>query len=341
MDDKREFSKTCANVILACTVFSVFSSENNSKDNTTTTNNNYRELYSRITDKLFFSCSVIVAATVLFFVGFIFYVAWPVFQSQGIISFLTTDTWNYSKEVYGIRNFIAGTLIMTTVTMIFAVPISIFTAIFLSEIASARVASIIRPFIELLVGIPSVVYGIFGLLVLENIFQNHIEPWLSSHLGFIPIFVDANPSVGLGVLLASTVLAIMVFPTITTISEDAIRSVSAEHRLASYSLGANKWETIRNVILPTASSGIMTAIVLGMMRATGETMAIVMLLGNVNAIPSTLTSPAYAMTSKILNDIGYHFAEENSRAALFGIAAVLFAIEIGFVAIARYLGGRK
>ncbi|MDK2938536.1 MAG: phosphate transport system permease protein [Methanolobus sp.] len=333
MDNRRMLLQTKINIILACTVFAAFFgiSSHGSK----------RELYTKITNILFFSCSVLVAFIVVFFVGFIFYTALPVFQSQGIINFLTTDTWNYHTNVYGIRNYIAGTLIMTVVTLVLAVPISIFTAIFLSEIATPRMASIIRPFIELLVGIPSVVYGIFGLFVLENIFQNYIEPLISSHLGFIPFFVDMNSDTGIGVLLASTVLAIMVFPTITTISEDAIRSVSVEYRHASLSLGANKWETIRKVVLPTASSGIMTAIVLGIMRATGETMAIVMLLGNVNTIPSSLMAAGYAMTSKILNDIGFHFADEGPRAALFGIAAVLFAIEIGFVAIARYLGGRK
>jgi phosphate ABC transporter membrane protein 1, PhoT family (TC 3.A.1.7.1) len=299
-----------------------------------------RELYNTAAKLLFLTCSIIITLIVVFFVGFIFYTALPIFKSQGLY-FITGDVWSYSNNIYGIRTFIAGTIIMTVVTLFMAVPLSIFTAIFLSEIASPRVASTIRPFIELLVGIPSVVYGIFGLFVLENMFQNRIEPFIDSFLGFIPIFVDVNPGSGIGVLLASTVLAIMVFPTITTISEDAIRSVPVENRHASFSLGANRWETIRRVVLPASSGGIMAAVVLGMMRATGETMAIVMLLGNSNTIPSSLMAPGYAMTSKILNDIGHYFNEPEPRAALFGIAAVLFAIEILFVGFSRYIGGRK
>ncbi|SFM25476.1 phosphate ABC transporter permease subunit PstC [Methanolobus profundi] len=334
MNDKRRLLQIINLAFISSAVFATFFGSNAQESNK-------RALYNRSANLIFFVCTIVVAFIVIFFIGFIFYTALPVFQSQGLINFIITDEWNYGKNIYGIRTFIAGTVIMTVVTLIMAVPISIFTAIFLSEIASPRLASTIRPFIELLVGIPSVVYGIFGLFVLENIFQNHIEPVLASLLGFIPIFVDVNPQSGLGVLLASTVLAIMVFPTITTISENAIRSVSVENRHASLSLGANRWETIRNVVLPAASSGIMTAVVLGMMRAMGETMAIVMLLGNSKTIPSSVMGPGYAMTSKILNDIGHHFSEEGPRAALFGIAAVLFAIEIGFVAVSRYLGGRK
>jgi phosphate transport system permease protein len=334
MNNRSRLLQKINQIVLFSAIFSTFFSSSAQEANK-------RVRYNRSANLIFFACTIIVSLIVIFFVGFIFYTALPVFQNQGIINFLINDEWNYGKGIYGIKTFIMGTLIMTIVTLMMAVPISVFTAIFLSEIASPRLASSIRPFIELLVGIPSVVYGIFGLFVLENIFRNNIEPMLSSVLGFIPIFVDVNPQSGLGVLLASTVLSIMVFPTITTISENAIRSVSVENRHASLSLGANRWETISKVVLPAASSGIMTAVVLGMMRAMGETMAIVMLLGNANTIPSSVMGPGYAMTSKILNDIGHHFNEPGPRAALFGIAAVLFAIEIGFVLVSRYLGGRN
>ncbi|MEA1870568.1 MAG: phosphate ABC transporter permease subunit PstC, partial [Euryarchaeota archaeon] len=222
-----------------------------------------------------------------------------------------------------------------------AVPVSVFTAIFLSEFAPAPVAKIMRPMVELLVGIPSVVYGIFGLFVLENIFQDKIDPFLSGTLGsFIPFFHDPSPNSGSGVLLASTILAVMVLPTIIALSEDAMRAVPFEYKEASFALGATHWETIRKIVLPTASGGILAATVLGMMRAMGETMAIVMLLGNSAHIPSSVMDTGYAMTSKILNDIGYYCAMDEPRSALFGIAAVLFAMEIIFVAAARKVGGK-
>ncbi len=289
---------------------------------------------------LFLSCAILTAAIAIYFVGFIFSTAMPVFESQGIIGFLTGTEWNYGKNIYGIKIFIFGTMIMTLITLLLAVPISLFTAIFLAEYAPSRVVYTIRPLIELLVGIPSVVYGIFGLFVLEDIFNLHVEPFLVSTLGYIPLFSDNTPNSGQGLLLASSILGVMILPTITALSEDAIRSVKHEYKEASFSMGATHWETIRNVILPAASGGIISSIVLGMMRAMGETMAIVMLLGNMKTIPSSFLSYGYAMTSKILNDIGFYVNQAEPRSALFGIAAVLFLLEIIFVALSRKIGGK-
>jgi phosphate transport system permease protein len=301
---------------------------------------NNKRLDDRYPHYFFFMCAFITICTAIYFIFFIFSTAFPTFQSQGIVNFITGTVWDYDDNIYGIRIFIAGTIIMTLVSLIIAVPVSIFTAIFLSEYASSTVASTIRPFIELLVGIPSVVYGIFGLFVLENFFQNNLDP-IVNMLGFIPIFEDVSPGKGNGVLLASTVLAIMILPTITSLSENAMRSVPAEFREASFAVGATHWETIRRIVVPSAMPGIITAIILGMMRAMGETMAIVMLLGNVGHIPSSVLDTGYAMTSKILNDIGYYSAMDEPRSALFAVAAVLFAIEIIFVGAARYVGGKK
>jgi phosphate transport system permease protein len=297
------------------------------------------ELRSKAPHLLLLTCVLATAVITIFFIAFIFKTALPVFESEGL-GFITGTKWSYSEQVYGIRIFIIGTLVMTAVTLALAVPVSVFTAIFLSEFAPAPVAGIMRPMVELLVGIPSVVYGIFGLFVLENIFQDHIDPFLSGTLGFIPFFSDPSPNSGTGVLLASTILAVMILPTIIALSEDALRAVPFEYKEASFALGATHWETIRKVVLPTASGGILAATVLGMMRAMGETMAIVMLLGNSQHIPSSVLDTGYAMTSKILNDIGYYCAMDEPRSALFGIAAVLFAMEIVFVAVARKIGGK-
>lgn len=284
----------------------------------------------------FFACTLATGLIVLYLVGYIFNESLLTFNSQGIINFITGTEWNYDENVYGIGIFIIGTVIITVVSLIIAVPVSLFTSIFLVEYASSTVSGIVRPLIELLVGIPSVVYGVFGAYILGDLLRFHIEPFLSGNFGdFIFLFHDFNPGNATGVLLASIVLAIMILPTITSLSEDAIRSVAKEYREASYSVGATQWETIRNVVLPTASGGIIASIVLGMMRAMGETMAIVMLLGNTKKIPGSLFDTGYAMTSKILNDIGYYVAMDEPRSALFGIAAVLFAIEIVFVAIAK------
>jgi phosphate transport system permease protein len=286
------------------------------------------------------SCLVVLLA-VLVFIGFIFYTAMPVFQKEGLINFIFGTEWNYDTGVFGIRIYVIGTLILTLVTIILALPVSLFTAIFLSEFAPVKVASVVRTMIELLVGIPSVVYGVFGLRVLRGVFRDYLDPFLNSISTVLPFFHDFTAGTGYGILLASTVLAIMILPTITSLSEYAMRSVPSEYRDASISLGATEWETIRKVVLPASRNGITSAIILGTMRAVGETMAVVMLIGGTAYIPKSLLDTGYPMTAKILNDIGDYISTPESRSALFGIAAVLFIVEIFFVGIARVVGGKK
>lgn len=284
---------------------------------------------------LFLSCTVITALFVLFIFGFIFLTAAPVLGKEGV-GFIIGTTWNYTNQDFGIFRFLVSTLVMTAITMVIAVPLGLLTAVFLAEWAPAWLDKPVSSMIELLVGIPSVVFGIFGLFVLEDIFRDYINPAISGTLGFIPIFYNSDPSRGTGLLLASSVLAIMVLPTITAMARDAIRGVPQEYREASYSVGATKWETIKKVVIPAAFSGILTGIILAMMRAMGETMAVVMLVGCVAQVPDSIFSLTYPMTSKIINDIGYHMATDSDRSALFAIGAVLFAMEMGFVALIRF-----
>ena len=298
-------------------------------------------LESSVPKYLFISCTLLTAFITFFFIGFIFYIAYPTFESQGVINFITGSVWDYSEHVYGIRIYFLGTLMLTLMTLVLSVPLGIFTAIFLSEFASPRVASVVKPLIELLVGIPSVVYGIFGFLVLGPIFVNYVSPLTVSLLGFIPFFSTGVDVRGVGLALASTVLSIMILPTIISISEDSLRSVENTYREASFSLGATQWETISKVLLPAASKGIMSAVILGMMRAMGETMAVVMLFGGSNNIPTTFYGTGTALTSKILSDVSFKIADEEARSAIFAVAAVLFATEILFVGLARAIGGRK
>ena len=287
----------------------------------------------------FTACAILTALIVIYFIGFVFYTAFPVLKSQGIY-FILGDVWSYGKGIYGSKVFILGTLVLTIVTLILAIPLGVFTAIFLAEFAPAKLAPVFRSMIELLVGIPSVVYGIFGYVVLSGVIRDSIKPFISSNLGFIPVFRDYNSSIGDGVLLASMVLAVMILPTLVAISENAIRSVPSAYREASFAVGATHWETVRKVVLPSASGGIMASIVLGTMRAMGETMAVVMLLGNSIGVPTSIFNLGYAMTSKILNDAGERMANPEHMSALFALAATLFAIEILFVLAARKLEAR-
>jgi len=286
---------------------------------------------------LFFKISTIITILViLFIIGFIFYIASPVLYKEGL-GFIFNLKWDYSSSTFGSAVFIIGTIILTVLTLIIAVPTSLFTAIFLSEWAPLWLEKIIRPMIELLVGIPSVVYGIVGIFIFEGFFRNYVDPTISSLFGFIPFLYDNHPETGTGLLLTSFVLALMIVPTIISLSQEAMKAVSDEHREASFALGATKWETIRNVVVPIASTGIIAAIILGIMRAMGETMAVVMIIGNSPKIPATIFDHCYPMTSKILNEIGYQIAFDEPRSALFAIAAILFLIEICFVALVRLI----
>jgi len=283
---------------------------------------------------VFLACGLITAALVIIVFGFILLTAAPVLQKERI-SFITGTIWDYETHQYGILIFIIGTIYLTVVTMALAIPLGVFTAIFLAEWAPAWLEKIIRPLLDLLVGIPSVVYGLFGYFVLEGIFRNTIDPAISNTLGFIPIFHDTDPESGLGILLGATILTLMILPTIAALSQESIRSIPDSYREASLALGATRWQTIKKVVIPAAMPGIVTACILGMMRAMGETMAVVMVMGNSQHIPTSILDTGFAMTSKILSDIGYYFSQPEPRAALFGIAVVLFLMEMGFVALAR------
>jgi phosphate transport system permease protein len=283
---------------------------------------------------LFLASAALMALLVLLIFGFITRAAAPVLVKEGF-GFVTGSVWDYDTHTYGILVFIAGTLILTAVTMTMVAPIGILTAIYLAEWAPAPVERILRPSIELLVGIPSVVFGLFGFFVLRDYFANTINPTISRILGWIPFFRDVNPGSGTGILLAATILSVMTLPTIVALSQEAIRSVPSDYREASLALGATKWETIRHVILPSAFAGIITSIVLAMMRAIGETMAVVMVLGNLPQVPGSILGEGYAMTSKILNDIAYVLVDPEQLSAIFGIALILFVIEIGMVAFVR------
>jgi phosphate transport system permease protein len=285
---------------------------------------------------ILFGIAGISALCIFVIIGFIVYTAAPVLEKSGI-GFFTNSVWDYDTNQYGVFIFLVDTIILTVLTLVIAVPFGVLTAIYLAEWAPAWTANIMRPLVELLVGIPSVVYGIFGLMILSDFFIDYLYPFTNSALGFIPFFNNKQPDVHQGLFITAIILAIMVIPTIVALSQDAMKGVQADFREASFALGATKWETIRNVVIPAASPGIITAIVLAMMRAIGETMAVVVLMGNSPKIPTSLFDSGYPMTAKILNDILYYIPEPEPRAALFGIAVVIFLLEIVAVAGVRVI----
>ena len=235
----------------------------------------------------------------------------PVLKILPLKDFLGSPSWHpthYPPE-FGILSLIAGSLVVTVGALVLAVPLGLGSAIYISEIAGPRTKEIIKPIIELLAGIPSVVYGLFGMAFLS--------PFLIKVFG-IPT--------GLNALSASIILGVMVIPIISSMSEDALSTVPKSLREASLALGANRWETIMRVVLPAARSGVLGSIILGFGRAIGETMVVIMVAGGAAQIPSSLFDPVRPMTSAIASEMGETVFGSPHFHALFGIAVVLFII---------------
>jgi phosphate transport system permease protein len=249
------------------------------------------------------------------------------------LGFITGTTWNPPHNVYNVGVFILGTLITSALALLFGLPIGLGVAIFLSEgakgIKGLRMA--LGTLVELLAAVPSVIYGLWGLFVLVPFMKDYIEPTLKTYLGFTQLF-DATP-IGTDLLSAGVILAIMIIPTISAVSRDILNAVPNSQREAMYSLGATDWEVIRKAVLPYARSGIFGATILGLGRAVGETMAVTFIVGNATAIPKSLISPGYTLTSIIVNQFGTT-SDPLADAALVEIGLVLFmlALVINFLA---------
>lgn len=273
----------------------------------------YRESGIR---SLWFITAIFAVLAIFFILFFLVADAYPIFETNGVADFLAGETWNPSGAVptYGIYPLIVGTLLVTIGAMAIAIPLGIGSAIFIAELASPRVRAVAKPAVELLAGIPSVVYGFFGLVVLTN--------WL--RLSF-------NVPSGESWLAGSILLGIMALPTIVSVSEDAITAVPRTFKEGSLAMGATHWQTIQRVILPAALSGITAAIILGVGRAIGETMAVIMVTGNAAIIPDpawNVLSPVRTLTGTLGIEMGEVAIGSTHYHALFGVAVVLLAIAL-------------
>jgi phosphate transport system permease protein len=251
------------------------------------------------------------------------------------LSMLTNSDWDISKEVYGAAAFIFGTLVSSFLALLVAVPLGIGAALFLTEVAPKWLATPISFIIELLAAVPSIVYGLWGFTVLCPFMQEHVNPWLSEKLGANPLFGETP--ILTNVLAAALILAIMVMPFITAVSREVIRTVPRSMREASMGLGSTRWETIKNVVLPASKAGISGACILGLGRAIGETMAVVMVIGNTPQIKASLLQPAETMSAQLANQFGEAMSDKLQLSALLEIALILFVITIFVNMLARLL----
>lgn len=266
---------------------------------------------------LFLVCACVAVAGVALIFLFVGLRGWPIFAKVGIGAFLSGNVWFPTKDQFGILPLIVNSLLAMAGALALGAPLAVGTAVFLSEVATPKVREFVRPAVELLAGIPSVVYGFFGLVLLR------------------PIVADLFGGLGFGLLTVWMILAVMIVPTIATLTEDALRSVPDGIREASYAMGATRWQTIWRVLLPAAKIGIIDAVILGMGRAIGETMAVVMVAGNARVIPEGILKPFLTLTTVIVMDMPY--ASGDHRTALFGVAIILFIVSMLFVASIRVI----
>jgi phosphate transport system permease protein len=262
----------------------------------------------------------------------------PALTTFGVVPFVTGTTWDPVNAVYGALPYIFGTLASSTIALVLATPIAILTAIYLSEFAPRRIAAPLTFLIELIAAIPSVVIGLWGVFILTPVLKATVETWFSSTLGkFIPLF--AGPPLGIGLFAAGVILAIMVTPTIVAISREVITSVPMTQREAMFALGATRWEVVSKAVVPAARSGIVGAVILGLGRALGETMAVTMVIGNGQAIPTSLFGQAQTIASKIATT----FNEASvglQTSSLIALGLILLVITVAINIFARLLMAR-
>ena len=247
--------------------------------------------------------------------------------------FLTSTTWDPFSQVFGALPMIYGTLISSLLSLIIAIPLGLGVAVFLSELAPSWLEKPLSFLTELLAGIPSVIYGLWGIFVLVPWLRDKVEPFLQNEFPNSPFFQGAP--YGFGMLAAAIILSIMVLPIISSISRDVLKSVPNSQREAAYALGATKWE-VTKIVLSYAKSGLLGAIILGLGRAIGETMAVTMVIGNRPQISASLLDPGYTMASVLANEFT-EAASDLYLSSLIELALVLFIITIIINIFARLL----
>lgn len=285
-----------------------------------------RQLTDKIVGGIFFTAAVLSVLVLIGIFGMLLVNGLKTFAEVNLVSFFFTTEWNpsaYNEPKYGILGMVASTFLVTIGAMIIAIPLGIGTAAYLADVAPSRVRDILKPTIELLAAIPSVAVGFIGIVL--------VGPFIAK------LF---NLNNGLTALNGAFLLAIMSLPTIITVAEDAIRSVPNSFKEGSYALGATKWSTLVRVVLPASFSGITAAIVLGMGRAIGETMTVLMATGNATAMPDSFFDPVRTMTATIAIELGEVAYGTTHYYSLFAVGAVLFLISLGVNLLAENLAAR-
>ena len=265
------------------------------------------------------------------------YGGWPAFRTFGF-DFIFSTKWNPVSRQFGAGVAIYGTLVSSAIAMLLAVPVSFGIAVFLTEVAPDRVRPIVAAAIELLAGVPSIIYGMWGLFIFVPVMSDYIEPWIDANLGAIPGLgvLFSGPPLGIGMLTAGIILGIMIIPFISSVMRDVFTLVPPSLREASFALGATRWEVVRQVVLPYTRTAVVGGIFLGLGRALGETMAVTFVLGNAHDLSLSLLMPGNSISAAIANE----FTEADSAlyvSALIALGFLLFVVTFIVLAIAKLM----
>jgi phosphate transport system permease protein len=288
-------------------------------------------------DVLFRALLTAAAVAIPLLLGFLVYELWVGSRlaiGEFGLGFVTSSEWNPVTGRFGALPLVFGTLFSSFLALLIAVPLSLGVAVYLTEFAPMAVRQPVAFVIGLLAAIPSVVYGLWGIFVLIPFLRATVYPFLQATLGFLPIF--AGPIYGPSMLSAAIILAIMVMPYIMSVSREVLRAVPDSQREAALALGATRWEAVRTAVVPYARSGILGAIILGLGRALGETMAVTMLIGNRHEIAASLFAPGYTMAAAIANEFSEAVGDLHLSALAY-VALVLFGVTVLVNAAARLL----
>ncbi len=265
----------------------------------------------------------------------------PTWQKEGF-SFLTKEQWDTAAGSFGALGPVAGTLITSGIALLLALPVSIGIAMFLTELSPTWLRRPLGTAIELLAAIPSIIYGMWGLFVIAPLFIKYVQPFLAVTLGNVPVIggLFSGAQLGVGVLTAGVVLAIMIVPFITAVLRDVFSLVPPMLKESAYGLGATTWEVVRNVVIPHTKIGMVGGVMLGLGRALGETMAVTFVIGNAHGLNLSLFAPGNSIASTLANEFNEASSDEH-RSALLALALVLFLITTIVLAFAKWLISRN
>lgn len=279
--------------------------------------------------------ALLIPALLLLIAIAILLAAAPALMHAGL-SFITTSTWDVGRGQFGAAPAIYGTLVSSAIALVLATPLALGVAIFLSEIAPAWLRQPVAFLVDLLAAVPSVVYGLWGIFFLVPLLRESVAPFLADTLGLGSTPLFSGPNYGYSMLAAGVILAVMILPYISAVTREVLMAVPRSQRDAALALGATRWEMIKDAVIPYARSGIIGAIILGLGRALGETMAVTMVIGNRPEISASLLSPGYTMASLIANEFT-EATNDMHLSALMAVGAVLFATTLIVNAVARWL----